>query len=524
MQRSVNPFKQMERKSDYLRNALSLCTPNNEREDYKSNKIHRCVTKVVENLPAEILIQIFSLVIPIGHMRIWGDREDSELEDFILSVEIERVLLRLTCKKWNTIIINLINEAYIDINKIKQCKLEYIIPPPRIRKLGLFDTRFTYVNNNCDPFVLLNSRNRYVRNNGDSGINEWLLENDLTRVESLYLRGCVDLTLNGLSRFNEQLTELNIINCPKITDESLASIFKDLKNLRSLTINTDSYFSDSILYESINEFLPLLNKLSVLIPCKCMEIKTDRAIMIQSINLSKLPKKISNLKISQDLPGYNSHILYFLSSEFQDPPPTLKRLDVSQCFFMKDIFVLPPAITHLTVSYPSVPKNYKSIKLPETLVYLNVSGYVRHMSYDYESTLIYRVYSDRWIDMLPVVAPSLQTLILHLYASPKKLFQTISSRYSDTIQHLDCRILLSKMIDKCVCENACHLGRCFQLAAIRTLKNLKELKFHNRLDEKEIENFPTSLKKLWLIHGYSKSMIDCALERGISLYELEPRF
>jgi hypothetical protein len=69
----------------------------------------RCKTNIVQNLPNEILIQIFENIVPINYMRICD--EDS--------CEIERNILRLTCKKWNFIVTNLISHAHIDIYRIK---------------------------------------------------------------------------------------------------------------------------------------------------------------------------------------------------------------------------------------------------------------------------------------------------------------------------------------------------------------------------------------------------------------------
>src|SRR4051812_27254640 len=77
----------------------------------------RCKSDIVQNLPVEILIQIFDKIIPTKLMRICGD--DNQNEDFVLCCEVERILLRLTCKKWNVIIINLIKHADYDIFKIK---------------------------------------------------------------------------------------------------------------------------------------------------------------------------------------------------------------------------------------------------------------------------------------------------------------------------------------------------------------------------------------------------------------------
>jgi hypothetical protein len=81
--------------------------------DNKAPKItKRCKTDVVQNLPTDILIQIFDNIIPIKLMRICDDDE-------VFALEVERILLRLTCKKWNGIVFNLISHAYFDIFRIK---------------------------------------------------------------------------------------------------------------------------------------------------------------------------------------------------------------------------------------------------------------------------------------------------------------------------------------------------------------------------------------------------------------------
>ncbi|PKK69497.1 hypothetical protein RhiirC2_850671 [Rhizophagus irregularis] len=472
------------------------------------NTPKRCETDIVRYLPVEILIQIFNNVFPVDLMRIGDD-----FEDFIIFCEIERIILRLTCRKWNNIIINLIKHASFDIFKIKKCKLGYVVPPPNLKKLEITDSRYLHANS-CDPYSLYNPYNWSSRL-GRSDINEWLINNKrLNCLKVLHLRGCVDFTVCGLTNLYEQLIELSIVDCPKITVESLKYMLKHMKNLETLTINTDKFFSSEV-YKTINLFLPKLNNLRLIIPCQCCISSSRRDIIIQITDLSCLPTIISNLTISQKIPSYDNHIFHILSST--PPPNSLRRLDVSNCFFLKDLFDITPTLTHLTVSYPSFPRN--AIKLPSTLEYLNISGYVRDSPYTSESTN-FCDYSKKWIDMFPEDAPSLHTLILHLYASPERLFSAIL-KFSNTIRHLDCRILLSHMSDICMCENPCHLGRQLHFNMIRELKNLKELKFHSRLEKDEIENFPVSLKKLWIINVFNnRSLIDFANRRGIEVLEL----
>jgi hypothetical protein len=298
-----------------------------------------------------------------------------------------------------------------------------------------------------------------------------------------------------------------------VTEQSLGLMLRKLKNLVSLTINTDKFFSSN-LYEAVNLFLPKLNNLKLIIPCQCCISSSRRDIIIQLVDLYCLPKTINNLTIRQQIPPYDNHIFHMLSST--PPPNSLKQLDVSKCFFLKDLFDLPPFLTHLTVCFPSKPRD--TVKLPSTIEYLSISSYY----YVYESINHYTLesvylveYSQNWIEMFPEDAPSLHTLKLHLCVSPEKLFPAII-RFADTIHHLDCRILLSNMNDR---EN---LGKQLQLGVIRESKNLKELKFHSRLEENEIENFPVSLKRLWMINGFNnRSIIDFANRRGIEVFELE---
>lgn len=255
--------------------------------------------------------------------------------------------------------------------------------------------------------------------------------------------------------------------------------------------------------------------LRLIIPCQCCVSSSRRDIIIQLVDLCCLPKMIKNLRISQQIPSYENHIFHILSST--PPPNSLKRLDVSNCYFLKDFFDIPPFLTHLTVSYPSLPRN--TIKLPSTLEYLNISGYVRNTLYTSEPNHFYK-YSHNWINMFPEDAPFLHTIKLHLYVSPEILFPAII-HFADTIRHLDCRILLSHMSDICMCENPCHLGRQLHLSMIRELKNLKELKFHSRLEKDDIENFPVSLKKLWMINVFNnRSLIEFANRKGIEVLEL----
>ncbi|GBC00866.1 hypothetical protein RclHR1_00040017 [Rhizophagus clarus] len=454
--------------------------------------INRCKTNIVQNLPVEILVQIFDNIIPLNSMRICD-----EYDDFVNSCEVIRILLRLTCKRWNRIIINSINHASLDIYGIKKRKLEYVVPPPGLRKLDIIDSRHlhAYI---CDPPVLYSSVN-------ESGINRWLTKNELKHVEKLYLHGCLGFSTDGLSSLYDQLIELSIVNCPQVTVESLSSMLMKLNNLESLTINTDKFFTFK-LYEIIDRFLPKLNNLKLLIP---FVSRLDRNIVIQLADLQHLPKSIADLSIIQQLP-YDDHVL-----TSTPPPDTLKRLDVSNCFFLNNIFDIPRYLTHLTVSYPTLPRN--TIKLPSTIEYLNVSGYIRNNSRI--SSCCRCQYSKFWINMFPDNAP-IRTLILHLYACPKELFSAIV-RYADTLRYLDCRILLLNTIDIASCEEPCHLGRNTQLETIQKLTNLTVLKFYCRLEDDDINNFPDSLKKLWLINEFNNQpLVDRAYRAGIQIYDL----
>ncbi|CAG8558447.1 16914_t:CDS:2 [Rhizophagus irregularis] len=407
---------------------------------------NRCKTDIVQNLPTEILIQIFGNIISTNFMRICDD------DEFFIR-EMERILIRLTCKRWNHIVISLISHAHYDIRKIKKHKLEYVVPPPTLKSLNIIDSRYL------------------------------------------------------LSNLFDQLVDLSIVNCPQITEKSLSLMLKKLKNLESLTINTDKFFS-SKLHEIIEAFSPKLCNLKLVIP---FLLKLKQKINFQLMDLCCLPKSVNSFIICLQIPTYDNQI--FTSTP---PPNTLKRLDVSNCFFLKNLFNIPKFLTHLTVSYPSLPRD--TIKLPSTIEYLNISGYIRNTLHS-SSNCSYN-YSKNWINTFPDNAPFLHTLILHMYASPQLLFPAIV-RFADTIRYLDCRILLLNMIDISICEAPCYLGRQHQLDMIQELKGLVELRFHCRLEEKEIEKFPTTLKKLWLINGFnSQSIIDYAYRKGIKIFEL----
>ncbi|CAB5386864.1 unnamed protein product [Rhizophagus irregularis] len=460
---------------------------------------NRCKTDIVQNLPTEILIQIFGNIISTNFMRICDD------DEFFIR-EMERILIRLTCKRWNHIVISLISHAHYDIRKIKKHKLEYVVPPPTLKSLNIIDSRYLYVNI-CDPHIFYDPYNWI----SESEINEWLYNKDLKYVKKLYLYGCMDLTADGLSNLFDQLVDLSIVNCPQITEKSLSLMLKKLKNLESLTINTDKFFS-SKLHEIIEAFSPKLCNLKLVIP---FLLKLKQKINFQLMDLCCLPKSVNSFIICLQIPTYDNQI--FTSTP---PPNTLKRLDVSNCFFLKNLFNIPKFLTHLTVSYPSLPRD--TIKLPSTIEYLNISGYIRNTLHS-SSNCPYN-YSKSWINTFPDNAPFLHTLILHMYASPQLLFPAIV-RFADTIRYLDCRILLLNMIDISICEAPCYLGRQHQLDMIQELKGLVELRFHCRLEEKEIEKFPTTLKKLWLINGFnSQSIIDYAYRKGIKIFELRQSY
>ncbi|EXX78306.1 hypothetical protein RirG_016190 [Rhizophagus irregularis DAOM 197198w] len=285
---------------------------------------NRCKTDIVQNLPTEILIQIFGNIISTNFMRICDD------DEFFIR-EMERILIRLTCKRWNHIVISLISHAHYDIRKIKKHKLEYVVPPPTLKSLNIIDSRYLYVNI-CDPHIFYDPYNWI----SESEINEWLYNKDLKYVKKLYLYGCMDLTADGLSNLFDQLVDLSIVNCPQITEKSLSLMLKKLKNLESLTINTDKFFS-SKLHEIIEAFSPKLCNLKL--------------INFQLMDLCCLPKSVNSFIICLQIPTYDNQI--FTSTP---PPNTLKRLDF---------------LTHLTVSYPSLPRD--TIKLPSTIEYLNIS-------------------------------------------------------------------------------------------------------------------------------------------------------
>ncbi|CAB4491262.1 hypothetical protein RhiirA1_463653 [Rhizophagus irregularis] len=456
---------------------------------------NRCETDIVQNLPTEILIQIFCNLMPTNLMRICDD------DEFFIH-EIERTEIRLTCKRWNHILISLISDAYYDIRNIYKHKLEFVVPPPTLKNLDIIDSRYLHVNN-CDPHVFYDPYNW----NSESQINEWLNNKNLNHVKKLYLYGCMDLTADGFSNIFDQLIDLSIINCPQITEKSLSIMLKKLKNLESLTINTDKFFN-SQLNELIEVFSPKLCNLKLIIP---YTFHLKQNICFQLMDLCSLPKSINSFVMCLQIQSYENQI--FTSTP---PPNTLKRLDVSNCFFFKNLFDIPKFLTHLTVSYPSFPRD--TIKLPSTIEYLNISGYIRNTLHSSSNCPYY--YCKKWIYTFPINAPFLHTLILHMYASPTLLFSSIV-RFADTLRYLDCKILLLNTIDISTCEAPCHIGRQFQLEMIQKLKSLVELRFHCRLEEKEIDLFPTTLKKLWLINGFNnQSIIDYAYRKGIKVFEL----
>jgi hypothetical protein len=110
----------MQRINDNTRKFYQLRPLIFNKNNNTSKNTKRCKSDIVQNLPAEILTQIFDEIIPTNLMRICGNKyKDDNFEDYALCCEVERILLRLTCKKWNLIIVNLIKHANFDIFKIK---------------------------------------------------------------------------------------------------------------------------------------------------------------------------------------------------------------------------------------------------------------------------------------------------------------------------------------------------------------------------------------------------------------------
>ncbi|CAG8530602.1 12118_t:CDS:2 [Funneliformis mosseae] len=502
---------------------------------------NRCQTKVVENLPVELLIEIFSLIVPVDYLKVWRDNfhhnywldDDSNFSrDLLIAAEVQKEILRLTCKKWNAILIELLCEMNLDLRKTNTQGLEdRYIRPHNLQKLSVIYSRSLY------------------KGWQDTGIDQWLNNSDLSCLQSLTLQDCSDLTIEGLLNINEQLTELKIVKCSKIDDSFLTLTLGKFRNLSTLMIHIDQPLPSGL----IEEYLPNLNTLSLLISCQNYKDtasnssdKLESAGLTKAIRTDSFPSQIKVLILAQDLLEYHHRILssedydviggtslnithQLILDEQSSFPKSLKRFDVSRCSFVDDVFALPSTLTHLTVSYPSLPINYENLKLPSTLEYLKISGFVYHLAYDCESQYTYQLYGDRWIQILPDSAASLHTLILHLYTdSPENLFSIISDRYARSLRHLDCCIFLScfaGLEDSCTCEvETCSLGECHRRTMIRSLTNLRELKLHNEVEDQDIEQLPVSLKELWLHPGYKQRVSASSLrltdKKGITIEEL----
>nr|CAG8543188.1 12636_t:CDS:10 [Entrophospora candida] len=495
-----------------------------------------------DDLPVEIIIKIFDFLIePTDCLRVWRDNYYSENNNYdndispnhfnneILfsrdqwfAAENQRRILRLTCKTWNSILLGLLTQMEIDLYRTKKYELENCVLRPRnLQKLSIYDTGFS--NNN--PIL-------------GTGIDQWLSQN-VSQLQSLSLKDCHDLTINGLLNLPSILTELKIINCSQIIPE-LIIVLKGLSNLNHLTLNTNRFFVDPSFSKDIEKTLPNLTSLHIIIPCSTKfgtdhsydidnitrVISDDMIIIKQCIPPNSFPNHIKELILSQDLPQKKHRILTKNDYEQMGPddglplrvkhvlvlndpnayPSSLKRLDVSKCFFDNNLFALPSdrttslsPLTHLTASYPSLPRDYDTISLPSTLEYLNVTGFVYHAAYESDSHYTYHAYGRKWIDLLPKNAPSLHTLILHLYTyDPENLYSIIKSRYSKSLRKLDISICYSGITgfenDDCLCEKKCFQAQCYRRQMIRSLSNLNELRLHNTIYDGDLDQLPDSLK------------------------------
>lgn len=337
-----------------------------------------------------------------------------------------------------------------------------------------------------------------------------------------------------------------------VTAQDIILVMKGLTNLKHLMINTCQIFSDDSFFAAIQEYSPNLCKLSILIPREYRKFgtKENEDLRHLEILVRKFPDQINDLVLAYDCPQYIHRPLTMKDYErmgtkknscsrvepvgtlrrdviLNDPglyPKSMKRLDVSRCIFKNNAFALPHSLTHLTVSYPALPQNYENIKLPSTLEYLNISGFVYHSAYESESTHQYLCYGERWLQMLPSNAPSLHTLILHLYVhNPKDLFSHIRSHYAQSIEFLDICICHSQVLEvgNCNCEGRNLLGQCCRRNMIQSLPNLTELLIHNEVGDKDFEKLPDSLKVLHLYTQYEEYVSAHVLEsierRGIQL-------
>ncbi|RHZ47242.1 hypothetical protein Glove_586g20 [Diversispora epigaea] len=493
---------------------------------------------MVNHLPVELIKQIFNYLVesiePIDSLKVWRnyfflpEHNDAYFsKEQLISIEKQKSILRMTCVRWNAILLGLLNEIYIDIGLTKS----HILVKSDFHPTNL--QRLTIVNN---------SQLRAVRGR----LDELFIEKDFSHLHNLTIQGCSDLTIKGLMNIPNQLSELKIINCPQVTTQDIVLMVKslNLKNLKHLMINTNQIFLDDSLFTSIQENLLNLCKLSILIP---YEFKTENP----EIRLQKFPNNIPELVLSHDSPQNIHHPLTMKDYERMKPiddgntnlnqqqqqqqqqqlivldstdlyPKSMTRLDISRCLFKNNVFALPNTLTHLTVSYPTLPENHEGIKLPSTLEYLNISGFIYHTSYESESIHQYLSYGEQWIQMLPLNAPSLHTLVLHLYThNPKNLFSYIKSRYAQSLKILDICICYSPVIEieTCNCEDKNLLGQCCRRSMIQSLSNLTELRIHNQVSDGDFEDLPNSLKTFCLYSHYeehiSKQILENIEKKGI---------
>ncbi|CAG8438615.1 9717_t:CDS:2 [Diversispora eburnea] len=470
---------------------------------------------MINHLPVELIKQIFNYLVesiePIDSLKVWRnyfylpEHDDSAYypKERLIAIEKQKSILRMTCGRWNAILLGLLNEINIDIiSDFRPTNLQ----------------RLTIVNNGQSKAV-------------QSRLDDLFMEKEFFHLNNLSINGCSDLTIKGLMNLPKQLTELKITNCPQITTQDIIILMmKNLKNLKHLMINTNQIFLDDSLFTAIQENLLNLCKLTILIPC---EFKTEDL----EIQLRKFPNHITELVLSYDSPQNIHYPLTMKDYERMKPidddgntlnqqqviildstdlyPKSMTRLDISRCLFKNNVFALPNTLTHLTVSYPTLPENHENIKLPSTLEYLNISGFIYHISYESESIHQYLNYGEQWIQMLPLNAPSLHTLILHLYThTPKNLFSYIKSRYAQSLKFLDICICYSPVIEieTCNCEDKNLLGQCCRRSMIQSLINLTELRIHNQVTDGDFENLPNSLKTFCLYSHFEEHISKSILE------------
>lgn len=324
----------------------------------------------------------------------------------------------------------------------------------------------------------------------------------------------------------------------------LTSAFEQLRNLTYLLVHTDEFFSASDFPAAIQTLLPNLRTLHLFI--RCNESDEVNFVNAQSVPPHGFPNQVTELVLSQDLPQHKHYVLtesdqmrlasvdslpfstvHPLALDTPDAyPASLTRLNILQCSFQNDMFVLPRNLTHLTVGFPNVPQGFETISLPSTLEYLHISGFIYHNAYMNETDHPYHEYGDRWIKMLPEEAPALHTLIMHVYLyNPARLYTLIGSRYASSLRHLDCCLLVSLITsydNSCECPpGQCFMAQCHRRDMIRSLSHVRELKLHTHVDDEDLASLPDSVKDLWLYSSYIDDVTLAALgtlnERGVHI-------